>query len=89
MTIGLAALLAFEPASAEQRLPADVARFLERREGCDHWAGEEPYDADRRREIEAAIRKLRCTSMERDAAGLGKRYAGRKEIVAKLAETKE
>ncbi|QJU57857.1 hypothetical protein HL653_08690 [Sphingomonas sp. AP4-R1] len=53
----------------------DVARLLERREGCDHWAGEEPYDQARGREIAAALASLRCSAIERDEKRLRRKYA--------------
>jgi len=36
-------------------LPADVAALQAQFETCVHFAGEEPYDADRRQQIEAGI----------------------------------
>src|SRR5690349_17160540 len=36
----------------------DVRDFLQRRQDCRHWAGEEGYDAARRAEINAAYAKL-------------------------------
>jgi hypothetical protein len=30
-------------------LPEDVTAFVERRDGCDHFRGEYPYDEDRRK----------------------------------------
>ena len=33
----------------DRPLPPPVRRFIERRDGCDHWRGEEGYDRDRRR----------------------------------------
>ncbi len=65
-------------------MPREVARFLERRMDCDHWAGEEPYDAARRREIEANIRDLRCEMIERDEKRLRKRYAGKPAVLRML-----
>lgn len=35
-------------------MPADVQAFLARENTCQHFAGEEPYDDERRRELEAA-----------------------------------
>jgi len=40
----------------------DVRDFLQRRTDCNHWAGEEGYDAARRAEINAAYAKLRCAA---------------------------
>ena len=57
-----AALLALPPAA----LPAAVTRLAERWEMCGHWSGEEPYDAPRRREIERAVRVLRCDRLDQD-----------------------
>ncbi len=52
-----AAPAASEPAaaSAAAALPADMQAQAEHAELCEHFAGEEPYDADRRKQIEDAI----------------------------------
>lgn len=47
-----------------------VARFVERAEMCVHWAGEEPYDAERRAEIDRNLADLRCTTVRRDGEAL-------------------
>lgn len=54
--------------------PRDVARYIDRRQGCNHWAGEEGYDAARRAEINKAIDDLRCTALDRDGRVLRQRY---------------
>lgn len=36
------------------QMPADVQAFLKRENTCQHFAGEEAYDDERRRELEAA-----------------------------------
>ena len=36
------------------QMPADVQAFLARENTCQHFAGEEPYDDERRRELEEA-----------------------------------
>ncbi len=54
--------------------PRDVARYIDRRDGCNHWAGEEGYDAARRAEINKAIDDLRCTALDRDGRVLRRRY---------------
>jgi hypothetical protein len=66
--------------------PAEIVKFLDRRAGCDHWTGEEPYDAARRREIEAAIADLKCARIERDEAALRKRYAADPALLHLIAE---
>ena len=55
--------------------PQEVRDFVQRRTDCNHWAGEEGYDAARRAEINAAYAKLRCAALEADAAALKARYS--------------
>ena len=38
--------------------------------GCNHWMGEEPYDAERAKEIERAIAQLRCAELDADEAAI-------------------
>lgn len=65
-------------------LPREVVEFVERRDRCDHFRGEEPYDADRAREIAAALTKS-CRGTDAELARLKARYAGAPEVVAALA----
>ena len=71
--------------SARSDLPKDVRQVLDRRQGCDHWLGEEPYDAERRRQIERVVRGLGCAHLEKDEARLRRRYAASPAIIAALA----
>lgn len=64
-----AALAAAEPPA----LPADVARFVARREQCDHFRGEEAYDAERARFLARQARRY-CAGTDRALAGLKRRY---------------
>jgi hypothetical protein len=43
---------------------------VERAEACHHWGGEEPYDAERARQVGAAAARLRCETLGRDAIAL-------------------
>ena len=47
-----------------------VARFVERAQMCEHWAGEEPYGDARRAEIDRNLNDLRCTTIRRDGEAL-------------------
>ena len=47
-----------------------VTRFVERAQMCEHWMGEEPYDAARRAEIDRSLTDLRCTTIRRDGEAL-------------------
>jgi hypothetical protein len=64
-------------------LPADVQHFIMRHDDCLHWAGEEPYDADRRREIERGVATA-CTGLDASAVTLRHRYAKNMKIRATL-----
>lgn len=64
-----------DPATGRVRVwPKDVDRFQDNVEGCIHFAGEEPYDAARRRQIDSALRST-CGGAKRAIAPLRKKYA--------------
>ncbi|MET4615322.1 hypothetical protein ABIA71_000885 [Stenotrophomonas sp. 2619] len=54
-------------------MPADVRAFLERENTCQHFAGEEPYDEERRQELEQASADY-CDGRERIFAALYARH---------------
>ncbi len=54
-------------------MPADVRAFLERENTCQHFAGEEAYDAARKRDLEAASAEF-CDGRERRFEALYERY---------------
>jgi hypothetical protein len=56
--------------------PQEVLDFVKRRTDCQHWTGEEGYDAARRAEINAAYARLRCATLEADEAALKVRHGG-------------
>ncbi len=60
-------------ASLPAPLPADVQTFVTERESGDHFRGEEPYDVERRREIEAALDRY-CRGTDARLKGLKKKY---------------
>ncbi|MGE8271840.1 hypothetical protein [Stenotrophomonas sp.] len=56
-------------------MPTDVQAFLARENTCQHFAGEEPYDDERRRELEEASAKY-CEGREKIFTGLVARHRG-------------
>lgn len=54
--------------------PKQVADLIDRIVECNHWGGEEPYDAERAKEIHEAASELRCQYLESDEKRLLKRY---------------
>lgn len=66
-----------------------VAQFLDRAEMCVHWAGEEPYDAERRAEIEGNLDDLRCMSLREDGQALRAKRADYPDDVRRIDEALE
>jgi hypothetical protein len=81
--IAIASIGFASAAIGQAPLPEDVARFIERRDACDHFRGEEAYDAKRREFLEQQTIKL-CVGSDEQLAGLKKKYAGNKVVMTKL-----
>lgn len=69
--------------------PKDVAAVAERIAMCTHFAGEEPYDAARRKEIAVAMKKYRCGSLDKDEVALKKRYKNDSAVLGVLQKAHE
>ena len=65
--------------------PSDINAFLLRVESCNHWGGEEPYDDERRKEIEKAIAEEKCEDLACDYQAIMRKY-GSREKQRKLIE---
>lgn len=52
--------------AAVTTLPPDMRAYVERRDACEHFAGEEGYDAERRRFLNRQIKQLRCLTLDAD-----------------------
>jgi hypothetical protein len=63
---------------------ADIQYFIVDRNDCDHWRGEEAYDAARGRDIAAAIAKS-CAGIDTRAKTLRLRYKTNPVVSALLA----
>lgn len=70
---------------AQEKWPSDVARFIERRDGCDHFRGEEPYDEERRRYLNQKMAEL-CRGTDQALFRLKTKYQKSKKIMAVLDE---
>lgn len=64
--------------------PADVAKMVDRLVGCAHWAGEEPYDAQREKQIRKALKELKCDRLDRDYQAMMKLYAKQPKVLDAL-----
>jgi hypothetical protein len=70
-------------------LPPAVRDVIERRANCNHWGGEEPYDAARYQQIAQVWKDLRCATVRGEAACLRRHFASSREIVELLDLTAE
>ena len=59
-----------------------MTRFIERREACDHFRGEAPYDAERREFLEQQTQKY-CAGTDKRLAELKKKYQGETALTTK------
>lgn len=57
-------------------LPTEVSSLIKRAMECNHWGGEDGYDADRRSQIEQAMKELQCSEIDRNKAALLLKYSG-------------
>ena len=71
-------------AALRKGMPPDVSDFIRRAVVCNHWAGEEPYDEDRRAQIAAAVQSLSCRALDADQVALTRKYAGQAEVLRRL-----
>lgn len=63
--------------------PQEVTAFMVDRDGCDHFRGEDAYDAERRAYIAENIAEL-CRGTDARLAMLRRRYAGDASVTAAL-----
>jgi len=67
-------------ATAQTRFPADVERFIERRDQCDHFRGEEPYDQERCEFLHQRLLEF-CVGTDKQLAELKEKYRGNKAVL--------
>jgi len=79
LLICLALMMPVFPALAQDYLPRDVQRFVDRREGCDHMRGE----LDRMHELSREMRKS-CGGTDKELAQLKLKYAANSTIMQLL-----
>ena len=75
--------------AAVASLPRDIRDFIDRRANCNHWLGEEPYDAERRAEIQFALMALSCADLSKDENSLKSRYSRSEPVLKALIISKD
>ena len=64
----------------QKGMPSDVVKLINRIVACNHWSGEEAYDAERQRDIEDALRESRCDQLKRDETSIRDKYRRNKKV---------
>jgi hypothetical protein len=67
-----------------RQLPTDVASFIERRDACDHFRGEEPFDAKRAAELRIRLAET-CTGTDKKLSALRRKYARDPKVMHRLS----
>lgn len=70
-------------------MPPDVSEFIRRAVICNHWAGEEPYDDDRREQINRAVKRMGCLELDADQKALRSQYAGQGEVLKRISQSRK
>ena len=70
-------------ATAQTRFPAEVERFIDRRDKCDHFRGEEPYDEERGEFLHRRMVEF-CNGTDKQLAELKQKYQGNKAVTERL-----
>jgi hypothetical protein len=86
--LGLVCIAPFGNAAerkAASKLPADVLKFKEHRDLCDHFRGEDPYDKERRKFLEENLKQY-CTGTDRELASLKTKYKNNEAVLKALAD---
>jgi hypothetical protein len=65
-------------------LPADVTAFVERRDACDHFRGEDAYDSARAAELKMKLAG-NCAGTDKKLAALRRKYAGNRRVMKRLS----
>ena len=83
------ALLLVPVAAAAAWTPPDIATYVQRRAGCNHWGGEEPYDKARHDEINRAVAKLSCNTLDDDEKALLRRYRSTPALLQRIRAARD
>ncbi len=68
--------------------PFDVEEFIDRREICDHFRGEEPYDADRAKFLAEKIKET-CSATDKELRELKLKYRNDDKVMQILNRFEE
>ena len=70
--------------TALKTAPPDVAAWMGRHFMCWHWGGEEPYNAERRAEIQKGVEEAKCDTIDAEEKALRRKHAGSPPALAAI-----
>ena len=73
----------------QKGMPEPVANLISRIVDCNHWSGEEIYDAARRAEIKRALSELRCEDLEKDENAILKQHGSNPAVRRSIKAAKD
>jgi hypothetical protein len=83
--VGVALLAVALGAGHSPAAPSDIDRYVARRAACDHFRGEEPYDAARAAFLASRIRAT-CANIDAQRAALRRKYRHDPRALARLPQ---
>lgn len=90
--LGVSAIASGKPDQVKELqkgMPGPVASLISRIVECNHWSGEEGYDAARRAEIKKALSELRCEDLEKDENVVLKQYGSNPAVRRSIRAAKD
>ncbi|MDX8388290.1 MAG: hypothetical protein R8M46_07140 [Ghiorsea sp.] len=76
--------LVFIPNTWGIELPYEVVQFIEKRDSCDHFRGEYPYDKERRVFLYKNMVEL-CSGTDKELADLKKKHNSNSDVMKALS----
>jgi hypothetical protein len=67
---------------------SDVDRFIVRRDACEHFSGEDPYDGRRAAFLARKIRET-CTGLDAQGTALRRKYRGDPSVLTRLSSPED
>jgi hypothetical protein len=64
-------------------VPKEIVKFIERRESCDRWRGEDGYNKERQANLNRAICQT-CTGTDAELKRLKRKFKDRPDLQSKL-----
>ena len=83
------ALLPQAALASGSALPSEVTVLISRIVECNHWLGEEPYDAERKSDIEKAISVFGCENIDQDVAASSTKHKDNAPALRAITEATE